>query len=153
VLDETGILKYYNKEGGVLKGEILLKNVGSVRAAHANKKNCFKVVTNNREYLFSSEDPNDMKDWIDTLSNARKQLKGSETSFEAKRIGESDFEKLRVVGQGSFGKVLQVVRVCIDFKFGFFIPCVLKLKRTETQRDRTNIRHESSQQRNCHRKG
>ena len=110
MLDETGILKYYNKEGGVLKGEILLKNVGSVRAAHANKKNCFKVVTNNREYLFSSEDPNDMKDWIDTLSNARKQLKGSETSFEAKRIGESDFEKLRVVGQGSFGKVLQVVR-------------------------------------------
>jgi len=49
-----------------------------------------------------------MSNWIEALSNARKQIKGSETSFEAKRIGESDFEKLRVVGQGSFGKVLQV---------------------------------------------
>ena len=113
---EGGALTYYAKKGGEKKGEIQLKTCGSTRAEdYKDKPHCFKIVTTSRTYHFCAPDGNSMKEWIEAITNARKQVlgdSGASTSLsrmrdKAERNGGSsantqatvkveDFETLKV---------------------------------------------------------
>eukprot|EP01087_Luapelamoeba_hula_P007388 TRINITY_DN1815_c1_g1_i1.p1 TRINITY_DN1815_c1_g1~~TRINITY_DN1815_c1_g1_i1.p1 ORF type:complete len:461 (+),score=104.74 TRINITY_DN1815_c1_g1_i1:164-1546(+) len=122
VLDTTQ-LTYYKSEGGEHMGEIPVSSFGSIIPGDKKSKEGkeFKLATPGREYVFVAEDENDMKAWIEALNKAKQAGGGGASGVsgggnrprtaaaaEEVRYTEEDFEKLRVVGQGSFGKVLQV---------------------------------------------
>eukprot|EP00005_Dracoamoeba_jomungandri_P004596 CAMPEP_0174256576 /NCGR_PEP_ID=MMETSP0439-20130205/5797_1 /TAXON_ID=0 /ORGANISM="Stereomyxa ramosa, Strain Chinc5" /LENGTH=450 /DNA_ID=CAMNT_0015339247 /DNA_START=43 /DNA_END=1395 /DNA_ORIENTATION=- len=108
---EEGVLSYYDKEGGKQKGAIMVGQCGSVRAiAYKDKKHCFKIVTKGREYMVYADDQQTMSEWIEALTAVRKAIVGKDTTFEKSKlkVGLADFEMLKVIGRGSFGRVLMV---------------------------------------------
>ena len=61
----------------------------------------------NRIYNIVCDTEDDQKAWIETLNNVCGEKK-AEQQPEKEVVGPNDFELLKVVGKGSFGKVMQV---------------------------------------------
>jgi len=117
ILDGDSVT-YYNKPGGDKKGSISLKDVGAVRAEdYKDKKFCFKMVTSNRAYYMTASSHEEMKGWIESLTEARNKIKppgegrirrNSPVVASAAPPKPEDFETLSVIGSGGYGKVYQV---------------------------------------------
>jgi RAC serine/threonine-protein kinase len=120
---ENDTLTYYTKKGGEKKGDISIRSCGTTRAEdYKDKAHCFKVVTSARTYHFCAPDQQQMKEWIEAINAARRNLGVLDDSSSSTSLSRSeravatrgvsvkadDFESLKVIGSGGFGKVLQV---------------------------------------------
>ncbi|KAH3757122.1 protein serine/threonine kinase [Pelomyxa schiedti] len=110
VLDSGRVLYFAHESDRTPKGTFSLENAAHIRIVdHAKQKSklCFQVATPARTYYMFSENNADRLAWIDTLNAAVNELHPKPNTPEAK-VGVDDFELLKVVGKGSFGKVMQV---------------------------------------------
>lgn len=121
---KNGAVHYSKNQKSQDLGIIPLKQAGNIRVSDAwkKKKHCFEVETPNRTYYICAESEADMQAWIDELIRVRDRLQGKVKAVpvnedksqpappqETKgKVGLADFELLKVIGKGSFGKVLQV---------------------------------------------
>jgi RAC serine/threonine-protein kinase len=102
---------YYSKKQN--SGELGIINLddvadeGVVVSKRKTKKNLLEIPTPKRTYYASAPSETDMRDWIDAIKQSIKLTKGAPAGGGGK-IGIADFDLLKVVGKGSFGKVLQV---------------------------------------------
>jgi serine/threonine protein kinase len=115
VLQNTS-LSYFPKPGGKRLGQILL---GAARviitAPECRRQPAFKIsLAQGRTYYFVSESADEIQSWITALENIRL---GRPVVVRAppKRIGADDFEVIRLIGRGTYGKV-QLVRHRADGK-------------------------------------
>jgi serine/threonine protein kinase len=135
---KNGVLHYSKRQNSAQLGTIDLREAGEIKPSDARKKkNLFVIETPNRHYMVCAESEKDMQDWIKELKLSRDRVQGkiaasastgpSSSSLaaatpqssstptsssaepeEPKKVGIPDFELLKVIGKGSFGKVLQV---------------------------------------------
>mmetsp|Transcript_4131 Transcript_4131/g.6212 ORF Transcript_4131/g.6212 Transcript_4131/m.6212 type:complete len:474 (-) Transcript_4131:134-1555(-) len=133
---KNGALHYSKRQNSAQLGIIDLSTAAEIKISTSKKKkNMFSIETPNRLYQLSAESPKDREDWIRELINARDRAQGkgqaapssaaassaaassgtsgssdssNSTAAGAKKVGLQDFELLKVIGKGSFGKVLQV---------------------------------------------
>jgi serine/threonine protein kinase len=119
---------FYSKtadNSGSNLGTIPLSTAGDIRATdYKKKKHCFEIYTPERTYFLQARDDKDRDAWVDTLLRERNRIQGI-GQFASKgpqptaaspggpapgdeKIGVDDFELLKVVGKGAFGKVFQV---------------------------------------------
>jgi len=134
VIEDNHLLYYKNDKKRELKGSISLKVVSKIGPVNYKKRKfCFEMVTPDRDYHITATSNEEMEAWVEALrknlafvkSNTPKPATngGTLTSKESPRAtngdadnGEikpkvNDFESLKVIGRGSFGKVLQVKHI------------------------------------------
>lgn len=113
------ILTYSQKPGKPPNGTIDLTQAQSIEAESDSKKeNLFKIVIPNlRTYRFQAETKAGYDFWMNALLNAHNQIKKSTTSnsniniqqFDSSiKLSLDDFELIKVLGRGSYGKVTLV---------------------------------------------
>ncbi|EGC35230.1 hypothetical protein DICPUDRAFT_152431 [Dictyostelium purpureum] len=109
---KNGSIFYSKKANSGELGIIHLKCVSSVVASTKKKNNCFEIETPERTYYMKAPSPQDMNQWIEVLNQHLKKLKeqsnGANGLAKPERITVEDFDLLKVIGKGSFGKVMQV---------------------------------------------
>jgi len=129
---QDGLLSYHkgNNKNAPRQGQIDLTVCGAIQPVnYKGKKHCFEVETESRNYHMCAANAQDMKEWIEALTKAKEEIKangsfssskdnktsasvGQEQKPAGGQHGETvkvnDFEPLKVIGRGSFGKVLQV---------------------------------------------
>jgi len=97
-------------------GEIKLSGARIRTAEYKNKKHCFQVETPQRIFHIVASSDEEMRDWMQALSDVANPKPVASTvsaptpvTEGAKpKLGIEDFELLKVIGRGSFGKVLLV---------------------------------------------
>eukprot|EP00029_Vermamoeba_vermiformis_P002869 TRINITY_DN13238_c0_g1_i1.p1 TRINITY_DN13238_c0_g1~~TRINITY_DN13238_c0_g1_i1.p1 ORF type:complete len:446 (-),score=139.44 TRINITY_DN13238_c0_g1_i1:132-1469(-) len=110
----TETLSYYKntKEDKPL-GVVRLKDVAKVNASSRKNKSCLELVTSRRTYYFVADNNEELKQWKDTVQKrldiamGRAPLEEEKTAEDKKNVSIADFDFLTVIGQGSFGKVVQ----------------------------------------------
>ncbi|KAM9959051.1 hypothetical protein ACTFIR_000102 [Dictyostelium discoideum] len=129
VLKNNSIFYSKNASSGEL-GIIHLKGVSSISISSRKKKNCFEIATPERTYFMKAPSTEEMKEWIEIITQQLNKLKESTTRSNSmgqssdnnlrlssngggggstqQRISVEDFDLLKVIGKGSFGKVMQV---------------------------------------------
>ncbi|KAK8893711.1 hypothetical protein M9Y10_022139 [Tritrichomonas musculus] len=119
---------YYAEEGKNEKGSFNLSHAKKIGIADCNE--CARqpalkveiVKPKNRIYYFQTTDIADRDSWIEAFQNATKKDKSSEISLSSSKsvssglITVDDFEFLKVLGRGSFGKV-QLVKYKRDNQY------------------------------------
>ncbi|KAF2068608.1 hypothetical protein CYY_010065 [Polysphondylium violaceum] len=104
-----------NPSSGEL-GIIHFSNVSSVTQSTRKKKNCFEVATPERTYYMKAPSMEEMNSWILVLNQYLEKMKvalakngdGKSAVATIDKVGIEDFDLLKVIGKGSFGKVMQV---------------------------------------------
>lgn len=94
-------LSYYKSCGNDQKaqGVIPLENSKASLDPEAVKQPAFKIETPNRTYHITADTKREVKSWINAINNANK------TKDDKIRPTLSDFEIIRVIGRGTYGKV------------------------------------------------
>lgn len=108
---EGDALVYYTKKGGDKKGDIPLKDVTGVKAEdnYKDKKHCFVVQSPSRDYHIVAGAAEEAKEWIDSISaKLSGGAKRTPSTGGAPSVSIDDFDTLKVIGSGGFGKVYQV---------------------------------------------
>jgi RAC serine/threonine-protein kinase len=130
---ENNHLVYYTKENKKEKmGEIPLVDAKVRRADYKNKKFCFQIETSARIYHIIASSDEDMKEWMSSLQTIASPKPAAATTSNTApaaaaaaasskevyvpkpsevpgcKVGLEDFELLKVIGKGSFGKVMLV---------------------------------------------
>ena len=124
---KDGCLYYSKKKGSKTLGIVRLENASHIKpsTARPSKKNVFEVPTPDRIYYMSAPTPQEKENWITVCRAAKKALNdklnppetsgtagggssGSGGSGSTERVGVEDFDLMKVIGKGSFGKVLLV---------------------------------------------
>jgi len=123
VLNNTTLNYYAMKKNGrgQEKGSIQLAKCSKVAPINYKKKKfCFELQTPHRNYYLMAADAQEMNEWVAILEEAvgvareekAKTAKPKAVSSEEKpaktKVKVNDFEALKLIGRGSFGKVLQV---------------------------------------------
>lgn len=124
-----GMLNYTDKPGKKIQGSIDLKKASTVEATtECRKQPAFKIVIPSvRTYILHASNKTECQEWIDACENVRKAHSsgGSSTAASGKgsapakaeqqqeRVGLDNFDLIRVLGRGTYGKV-QLVRCKID---------------------------------------
>jgi len=164
---ESSDLAYYKKENKKERcGVIPLATVTQIGPVdYKGKKNCFHLVTPMRAYHIIAGSQSEMDSWIKalrTVQNAEGQLVINESiptttavvqagledeiierdMHGDKKIGLEEFELLKVIGKGSFGKVILVRKKEGDNKGKVFAMKVLN-KRTIVERN--EVEHTKSE--------
>jgi len=111
-------LSYYKNENQLNKilGVIQLKEVSYVENKMSIKRKkkgemTLHVVTPNRNYYMIAETHEVLDSWQNVISNQVDVALGrrdSDIPIDGKKIGVDDFTMISIIGQGSFGKVVQV---------------------------------------------
>jgi len=116
-------LAYYKKDNKRDKaGEIDLSSAKDIyRVNYKKKKNCFQVGTPIRTFYCCAPSESEMNEWIDILnemiSGGKDTTKpapsnvsevSTTTPTGEKKMSMDDFDKVSVIGKGSFGKVFLV---------------------------------------------
>ena len=85
---------------------IKLESSGHIRGVeYRGKKNIFQIQTPSRTYFMAADNSTDRDAWVDVLNQALVEL---HPAVLKPAVGVQDFELLKLVGKGSFGKVMQV---------------------------------------------
>jgi len=123
-------LVYYKKENKDECGRISLTGASVCPTEYRNKKHCFKIdAIGQRTFFICAASENDLHSWVTSLKTTITNLKpesvmkpttSSPTLSQSKsnfpqptpqinhKIGVEDFDLKKVVGKGSFGKVMLV---------------------------------------------
>lgn len=121
----TGPLaRYYSKPGDVQKGFIDLSEATSIEADNECKRQpAIKIVTPKRTFLIQANSETERQEWIEAFKNAKNPnnstsnapsnpserksaiIPQSSQSGGQQQITVDDFEYIRVLGRGTFGKV------------------------------------------------
>jgi len=137
LIKEGGTFKSWRKRWCVLKDGVIhyskhkdsAKDLGTVHLEDATgidpvpvykrKKFIFKIPTPDRTYYLKSQNEKERQKWIDVCRASKDEIirrnnpvstEGGEKSGSTKRIGIEDFELKAVIGKGSFGRVLMVIK-------------------------------------------
>ena len=99
-------LYYYKDPSDKVKGVMAIDAAESIeRAPECSKQPAFKInIPKQRCFYIYGEDQDDVDDWIKVLENARK----GGPQKDPDHISEKDFESIRVIGRGTYGKVTLV---------------------------------------------
>eukprot|EP01130_Rhizamoeba_saxonica_P015430 TRINITY_DN691_c0_g2_i3.p1 TRINITY_DN691_c0_g2~~TRINITY_DN691_c0_g2_i3.p1 ORF type:complete len:440 (+),score=112.98 TRINITY_DN691_c0_g2_i3:44-1363(+) len=105
-------LAYYKKDNKKEKcGFIDLQVSSNIEPVNYKKKlNCFQIQTPDRTYHICSPTPSDMDDWVAVLNNCTSPPE-EDTTESIDKVGVDDFHQLRVIGKGSFGRVVLVKKI------------------------------------------
>lgn len=121
-------IHYYSDEGNIEKGSLNLKNATDISIANKNEcshQPALKVKIEKpkkRTYYFQAQDEKDRDSWIIAFQNALQNNNSSNISLSSKQnvssglITVDDFDFIRVLGRGSYGKV-QLVKFKKDNKY------------------------------------
>jgi len=109
-------LNYYANQKSLKRvlGVIRLEDVNSVTWSQANKRKdqCLKVVTPRRIYYLVPDSQEIGDEWKSAIEHQADIVQGklveSDNKNSAEKVTVASFEFLTVIGQGSFGKVVQV---------------------------------------------
>lgn len=122
---EGPLAQYYSKPNESLKGSIDLSDATSIDAdTECKRQPAIKIVTPKRTFLIQANSESDRQDWIEAFRNAKSSTSAintapSSTPSEQNAVANSqasqannqtsitvdDFEYIRVLGRGTFGKV------------------------------------------------
>jgi len=118
---KNGAIRYSKKQNSADLGFISLQDAGHVRpVTRKGKPHCFEIETPERIYYLCADNEKEMESWVQVLNATKKSLEarpadkqtptpnGGKAGLPAEKIGLNDFELLKVIGKGSFGKVMQV---------------------------------------------
>jgi len=124
LIKEGGNFKTWKKRWMVLKNNVIYyskdQNSGELGIIRLNglkpeniqinsskkKKNCFQIETPSRTYYLVADTEEEREIWMSACKSSVQPIgKGGN---ENKPIGLGDFDLLKVIGKGSFGRVLQV---------------------------------------------
>jgi len=122
-IEKTVISYYTNEYKRDKKGEIKIAAIKEVKplSFYKNRSYVFAVVTTGRTYYIQGSDDENRQRWIDAINGVLGRSptgnKGAVISHstskahllsEPKKVGVSDFQQLKVIGRGGFGRVLLV---------------------------------------------
>ena len=111
----NGQIRYFKAKGAKKElGSFLLENATYIKSTTARKKpNCFEIPTPDRIYFLSASSEKEMQEWIECCKLAKEcaSKEDNQSDTPMKRVGIEDFELLKVVGKGSFGKVLLAKKI------------------------------------------
>jgi len=104
---EDGKLSYFKRESDkVPKGSINLESSGHIRGVeYRGKKYIFQIQTPSRTYFMQADSAQERDNWVEALNGALVEM---HPAVLQPAVGVQDFELLKLVGKGSFGKVMQV---------------------------------------------
>lgn len=114
-------LIYSEKPGKKESGKIDLSTASDIAdAPECKKPHAFRIVVDGvRTYYICAQSEKDEQEWINFLKAARgsgpAQTTTSAPAAPERKIGVNDFDTIRVIGRGSYGKV-QLVRCKVDGK-------------------------------------
>jgi len=127
---EGNALAYYTKENKKEKmGQIPLRGAVIHPSDYKDKKFCAKIETPHRDYYIVFPTDQEMKEWITCIDHITKPQKTPEpvtnsnivhdivvpvppdVDKKCKSLGIEDFELLKVIGRGNFGRVLLVRKI------------------------------------------
>ncbi|KAH0792239.1 AGC family protein kinase [Histomonas meleagridis] len=97
-------LIYSNKPSGAEKGKINIPSITNIcEAPDCKKQPAFKLETSGKTYYLVADTPKLVKDWISTIQAIKAgQTVEKKAQFKATL---DDFEVLKVLGRGTYGKV------------------------------------------------
>jgi len=106
-LNHGGIHYYTKDDHGKLKGEIPLNTVTDVSylGDYSHKKFVFAITTPTRTYYMRGKTEEESREWVGAV---KKFFSSDEGEHPTHKVGVRDFEKLKVIGKGAFGKVYLV---------------------------------------------
>ena len=124
---EGAIVKSWKKRWMVLRGDsimysknqsstdlgtvLLTKDTKVVPSDYKKKNNLFEIQTPKRTFYMQAESAEERDSWVAAAQAViDKLVAGIDPNQKDERVGLEDFELLKVVGKGSFGKVIQVVK-------------------------------------------
>jgi len=105
---KNGCILYAKAQNGGQLGSVDLQNVTPEQvkfvSEYKKRKNLFSVETPNRTYYMHADDERDTLHWIQAVREQIKHMKQD----SKKKISVEDFEVMRPLGKGNFGRVFQV---------------------------------------------
>jgi RAC serine/threonine-protein kinase len=98
-----GTLYYYKEPDEKVRGTIAIDSARRIeRAPECSKQPAFKIdVPKQRVFYIYGDSEEVVEEWIKVLQSAQR----GESAKEKSQICEKDFEKIRVIGRGTYGKV------------------------------------------------
>jgi len=114
VLGTETLCYYKNQKEDKPLGVVRLRDITKVNASSRKNKSCLEVVTTRRTYYFIADNNEELKTWKDAMQKKLDINMGKiqeepkpNGQKDDKKVSVEDFDLLTVIGQGSFGKVVQ----------------------------------------------